>query len=102
MVEPERRLTLGGMGPGWRAQLTKDPNGGRFVPTPNSPSAWPVINSDALCDLAWEMTVRTRHSLSASLVCNGSISQMSKPGTLVATGLYSPRNSAGASGLRSY
>src|SRR5262249_52753393 len=40
--------------------------------------------------------------LSAILACRGMCSQISKPGTLVGIGLNSPRNPAGALGLRSY
>src|SRR5262245_12224548 len=46
--------------------------------------------------------LRTTASLSATIVCIGINSQMSRPGTLVATGANWPRNSAGASGFMSY
>ena len=40
--------------------------------------------------------------LSITRACRGNSSQSSMPGTLVAIGLNSPRNSLGASGFRSY
>ena len=49
-----------------------------------------------------ELSERTTASLSHMRACMGKCSQIWTPGTLVAIGLNSPRNSIGASGLRSY
>jgi hypothetical protein len=64
-------------------------------------SVKPVMTSESECS-STESTERITAILSHMAACCGKCSLICTPGTLVAIGLNSPLNSAGASGFRSY
>ena len=81
-------------------RVITDPNDG-WLAVVFSRALLPVITSESECS-STDTIERTQASLSHILACSGMCSQISTPGTFVWMGLNSPRNSAGASGLRSY
>ena len=99
-----RKLTNGGTSDcPLRSLDTTDPNDGCWPWTAArfTCSVYPVMTYESLCS-SLATSERTTDSLSIIFACIGKCSQMSMPGTFVLIGLNSPRNSAGASGLRSY